>query len=199
MISYLSKLVIVLFLFLAGLSPALANDILLNGDFSDGKTHWHGDGDAPDLGGKLVITLKPDRWTGVYQTFSAESTALKLKVTYELSDDCSLGAKKSPDDIVSPLTASALQEATGLQNGIFNITLDPYYSWVAVFVSGGSLIEEQPAHVQLDKGNPHNLEMTVSPWMGKFDDVNLCLVFPPGRGTVTLTKVELVPPTIPQH
>jgi hypothetical protein len=46
MISRLPKIVTVLFLAGAALLSAHADDILLNGDFTDGKTHWHGDGDA---------------------------------------------------------------------------------------------------------------------------------------------------------
>jgi hypothetical protein len=200
MISYLPKLAIALFLAVAGLSPVLATDILLNGDFSDGKTHWHGDGDVPDGGGKLVITLQPDRWTGVYQSFSAPSSVVQLKMTYTLSNDCSLLKGQSSDAPTPPLTPSALEKATGIPNSIFPLTLSQYYSWMIALVSGGGVVGDEPVDTKSGEGTDRSLTSTLTAWYGvNFVDTDLCLTFPPGHGTVTLTKVEIVPPGIPQQ
>jgi hypothetical protein len=194
MISNLPKIVTVLFLAGAAFLSVHADDILLNGDFTDGKTHWHGDGDAPDAGGRLVITLQPDRWTGVYQNFNAESATLQLKINYTVSDDCSLAVERAPDNLIPPLTASALMEATGLQNSIYSIKLNPYNSWMVALISGGTVVHQQPVHVKPEKGLSHYVTATLSSWTNQFADVNLCLMFPPGKGTVTLTSVTLLPP-----
>jgi hypothetical protein len=194
MISNLPKMVTALFLAGAALLPVYADDILLNGDFIDGKTHWHGDGDAPDVGGKLVITLQPDRWTGVYQNFNAESATLQLKINYTVSDDCSLAVERAPDNSIPPLTASALLEATGLQTSIYSIKLAPSNSWMLALISGGTVVHRQPVHVKPEKGLPHYVNATLSSWTGQFTDANLCLMFPPGKGTVILTSVTLLPP-----
>lgn len=194
MISCLTKLAITLTVAIFTVLPAAANDILLNGDFSDGKTHWHGNGNAPDEGGKLIITLNPDHWTGVYQTFSAESPALQSKVTYSISDDCSLGAAAPSGGLAPPLTSAELLEATGLQNNIFNITVEYPHTWVVALVNNGMLVNESFSEIDPKRNNPHTLTTTITPWIGQFVGVDLCLVFPPGHGTVTLSKVELLPP-----
>lgn len=198
MISYLSKLAIAVTLVIGSLSFVQADDILLNGDFADGKTHWHGDGDSPETGGRLVITLNPDKWTAVYQTFSAEIAPLQLKITYELSSDCTLLATQSTEQPTAPLTSDALREATGLPNTIFNIGLAHNCAWLILLVGDGTMVEERHVYIRPNKKNPYVFNEAISPWNGKFDDTSLCLAFPPGHGTVTLTKVELLPPKTSQ-
>jgi hypothetical protein len=199
----LSGLVLALFLAVVSASTSRADGIILNSDFSDGKTHWHGDGDAPDAGGKLVITLKPDKWTVVRQNFSANAPALKLKVTYSLSDDCTLG--KTGDTLTPPLTSTALEEACGLDNSIYNVTFEKYELWTVLIVSGGSLMSEDPVY-NFHSGSGYQSQNTtdasgektfttqLSQWSGQFASDDLCLCFPPGQGTVTLTGVQLTPP-----
>ena len=99
------KVILALVLIFRGISSADAHDIIANGDFHDGKTHWQGDGDAPDTGGKIIVTLKPDKWTVLTQKFSDNSKHLQLKLTYTLSDDCSLTRKRDPDSLTHPSTA----------------------------------------------------------------------------------------------
>ena len=192
---------------LLALSTARASDIILNSDFSDGKTHWHGDGDAPDAGGKLVITLKPDKWTVVRQNFSANSASLKLKITYSFSDDCTLG--KNGDALIPPLTATGLDEACGLDNNIYNVTLDSKWDlWTVILVSGGTLISEYPIYTNnyggtyrgygsqntTDATGNQTFTTQLKQWDNQFISDDLCLCFPPGQGTVTLTDVEITPP-----
>jgi hypothetical protein len=194
MATCMQKFVIAFFLGMAGLSSLRADDILLNGNFTDGKTHWHGDGDSPDTGGRLVITLKPDKWTVVYQNFSFDSSELQLKLTYALSDDCTL-AKGSGDKLVTPLTSLGLEEATGMANNIFNVTLPRRTAWMVLLVGGGMMESEEPVFLRRDAKDPRTFITTLSEWNGKFINDALCLAFPPGQGTVTLTDVELLPPS----
>jgi len=195
------------FAILMAFSAARADSaIILNGNFSDGKTHWHGAGDAPDSGGKLVITLKPDKWTVVRQNFSASASAVMLKINYSFSDDCTLG--KNGDALAPPLTPTALDEACGLDNNIYNVTLDKSEVWTVVLVSGGSLISEYPVYSgksggvngyyrtqnTTDANGNQTFTAQLKQWDAQFLSDDLCLCFPPGQGTVTLTDVEITPP-----
>jgi hypothetical protein len=179
--------------FLAVAKPlAQADDIIANGDFADGKTHWHGDGDAPDTGGKLVITLKPDKWTVTSQIFSAESRELQLKITYTLSDDCSLKVKRTSDTLVAPLTSEALMDATGVENHISDVMMYPNYQWLVLLVGNGYSRGTHPVLINT-KENPATYTTMLSDSRG-FNDEELCLAFPPGTGTVTITRVEMIAP-----
>jgi len=171
-----------------------AGDILLNGNFQDGKTHWHGDGDAPDVGGSLVITLKPDKWTVVYQDFSAEVSQMRLKITYSYSDDCTLAKPRPSDELVPPLDAHGLEAATGMQNSIGSINLPNGASWMVVMASGGWYRGEHPVRDNASDSNPRTYSTTLSEWTRQFNRDDLCLAFPPGQGTVTITGVEAIPP-----
>lgn len=196
-----ASLLAALVLTLSGPGTALAGPIILNGDFADGKTHWHGAGDPPDAGGKLVVNLKADAWTVVYQEFSATAPTLKLKVKYSLSDDCTIGRRS--DDLLPPLTRMGLEEACGIDNGIYDITPSKWEDWMVLAVSGGSVIDHCPVYGNQngsysnnveDQGGQKTFTTTVSSWNKTFDRVQLCLCFPPGKGSVTLNSVELTPP-----
>jgi hypothetical protein len=176
---------------------ARADDIILNSNFADGKTHWHGDGDAPDAGGRLVVTLKPDKWTVVSQNFSAGGTTLKLKITYALSSDCTLG--QTGDKPIPPLTPEGLEEACGLENTNIQVTFPRNELFAALVVEDGWIhsrnfvlnSDRQSATANADGSSTYTSPLIS--WIG-FNDANLCLCFPPGQGTVTLTAVALTPP-----
>jgi hypothetical protein len=190
----LSGLALALLLTVLSTSMIRADDIILNGDFSDGKTHWHGDGDVPDIGGSLVITLKPDKWTVVYQEFSAEATQVRLKITYSYSADCTLAQPRSPDTLVPPLDADSLEAATGLPNVIGNINLPGTAAWMVVMTSGGRFRGEHPVYAKSSDSNPRTYATTLTEWSRQFNADDLCLAFPPGQGTVTITSVKVIPP-----
>jgi hypothetical protein len=176
---------------------ARADDIILNGDFADGKTHWHGDGDAPDIGGRLVVTLKPDKWTVVSQSFTAEGTTLKLKITYALSSDCTLG--KTGDKPVPPLTPEGLEEACGLENGGVHLIVLRNELFAALVLADGWVHAQRFVFDSGRRSEPanadgsHTFTAPIVSWNG-FNEASLCLCFPPGQGTVTLTAVALTPP-----
>jgi len=190
----LSGLVLALLLTVVSASVIRADDIILNGNFADGKTHWHGAGDVPDIGGSLVVTLKPDKWTVVYQDFSAEATQLRLKITYSYSDDCTLATPRSADALVPPLDAHGLEEATGMANGIGTVNLPGTASWMVLMTSGGRFRGEHPVYPGTNDTNPRTYSTTLSEWNKQFNRDDLCLAFPPGTGTVTVTEVEVTPP-----
>jgi hypothetical protein len=85
-----------------------ADEMLQNGDFADGDTHWHGDGKTPadfsednplatadPLTAKgLIVPLNPDHWTKVTQDFHGDkNTHYLVTVTYKVSPDLTLSNK----------------------------------------------------------------------------------------------------------
>jgi hypothetical protein len=176
------------------------SDILLNTDFSDGKTHWRGDGQsdvAPLSGGKLVITLNPDKWTAVSQRFSANATALKVIARYSLSEDCTLG--KMGDKLVPPLTPDALNQICGV-GSLINIPASEYELWKVLVASGNMLVSEgivsqiNRSRSSDDSSGEKTYTADLNSWLGSFNDCTLCLCFPPGQGSVTLFEVKLLAP-----
>lgn len=194
----------------AAVTTAHAGDIILNNDFSDGKTHWLGDGDASDTGEGLVITLKPDKWTVVRQMFSTDAALLKLTLIYTLSSDCTLG--KTGDEVVPPLTSEGLKQASALgydtidfgvaKNELFMaLLLAPSGLHTKVHVRGDNFIYAfNPVYAEsycrsISVANPDGSQTFTAPFQteGRFADGNLCLCFPPGAGTVTITHASLDP------
>jgi hypothetical protein len=130
-----------------------------------------------------------------YQRFSASTTALKLKIRYSLSDDCTLG--KTGDKLVPPLTSDALDEACGVSSNV-NISISNYELWKVLVVAGGWVMSEDMVSKFMDSAGTGAGEKTfstdINTWSAAFTDCDLCLCFPPGQGSVTLTEVKLVAP-----
>jgi hypothetical protein len=84
---------LVLFLFFAGLAAVHGDDLLQNGDFSDGLAHWSGDAEAlanssvdnPPPGNGIVVRLHDRDWSRVCQDFQVNAGTYKLHVTFTLS------------------------------------------------------------------------------------------------------------------
>src|SRR5258708_38830555 len=75
---------------------SLQADILANGNFTNGRAHWKGDAQdldpsssLPNLSaqGGVTITLKKDKWTKLYQTFTTRERKLHYSITCTLSPD----------------------------------------------------------------------------------------------------------------
>ena len=73
----------------------LRADILVNSGFTDGRAHWKGDAqplDQSDLSSPttspgVIITLKKDKWTKIYQVFTTSEKKLRYSVSFKLSSD----------------------------------------------------------------------------------------------------------------
>jgi hypothetical protein len=187
-------------LFLAAALLPLHADILANGDFADGAAHWHGDGNGSADGGAgdaaallnptttqgLVIHLLPTKWTKIYQTFNTHENALNYVVTYKTSADCVF----SNDAMVSNVTPSVLRDLTG------TLFRSPIHleqgSWLLMVYDPAQLSmtysELKPAI-----GKPDAQTTTGTfPKLVAHEEKAIYLAFPPGEGTITLLKVQLV-------
>jgi len=98
----ISRLLFVLCLLAAGLARADDNNLLVNGDLSDGKSHWKGDGkdassgdmtdinaplDNPSSAKGMIIAIKKMGWTSVSQEFTTHENTLNFSMTYTTSSD----------------------------------------------------------------------------------------------------------------
>ncbi len=65
---------------------------------------------------------------------------------------------------------------------------------MVVMASGGWYRGEHPVRDRPGDSNPRTYSTTLSEWNKQFNRDDLCLAFPPGQGTVTITSVEAIPP-----
>jgi hypothetical protein len=190
-------------LMLASLCSLRADtDILVNSDFSDGRAHWKGDVQDPDTGGSsdlgastdlgassdsssgntagVVIKLKQDQWTKIFQNFTVRSPKLFYTVTYKLSADYKQESTSYQD------TSSAdFGDVPGI-NGTWDLCERYWY----LMLPGGNFPTRMLQPDLRKKGQQMTLTGHLNGLTTDFE-TSLLLAFPPGQGTVTLYKVQL--------
>ena len=172
---------------------SLHADILVNGDFSDGRAHWKGDAEDPDTGGDLssasakqsgvTITLKKDKWTKIYQSFSTREKKLHYSITFTLSPDY------EPD---KSLPQGSMAPSPGLDDieGLYPLYGYGSGAWMCILAQGyneSSFV----LHPNEKKTGSQTLTGVVPGAPDATNDMIIVFAFPPGEGTITLTKVEL--------
>jgi hypothetical protein len=128
----------------------------------------------------VVIKLKPDKWSKIYQTFNNRAPVLYYTVSCKLSDDYALRDKgtSSPDfgDLPTDYMPWPL-----LEN-----------SW-HIFVSGAGFFET----TRMLKPDAHKTDtQTMTGRIADLKDVDeavFTIFFPPGSGSITLLNVSLSP------
>ncbi len=188
------------------ISPAFADEgknLLKNGDFSSGISEWEGDchtpsqssddatptlGDAASTAAApaagVVVKLRSRDWTQMKQDFEGKVGEYNMTIVYSFSPD--LKFSTSLDDYAN------IPQSTGYS--LFRAFSSPPGKWIIIISDVGAAhftywtVDPQGApgptqtfrtHVRLDS-----------------DDSSakaICLVFPPGTGTVTLQSVSIVP------
>lgn len=174
-----------------------ADNVLQNGDFSDGFSHWYGDGRPPSdfapsdplepadpvLGQGLIVPLKDMDWCKVAQDFNGKIISGKLTISYKVTQDCTFSAK--PDDYAN------VSGSIG-----YNLWL-PFKTapkqWV-VFISdiGDSGIRATYYTVTPKFGTTEtqNFQTDVS-GLTPNENKTLTFAFPPGTGKVVIVNVSL--------
>ena len=189
------KTIALVFLVIALVIPLRADDLLVNGDFADGHAHWKGDAKDPDgstvdltnpapLGG-VTITLKKDRWTKIYQTFSSRAPKLHYSITFKLSGDYQPG-RDLP------------RSGVGMTPGLEDIEGVPVYygenggGWMLILAQVGdtSTLSLSPKSKNTDL---QTLSGVLRGTTDESDEQILVFAFPPGTGTITITKISLTP------
>jgi hypothetical protein len=186
---------LVLVFLLAGSSAVLAddnNDLLQNGDFSDGIAHWYGDChtvadtildsdyQAPAAGTGAVVKLRAGDWTKLTQDFDTKPGTLHLTVTYELSPGATFSQR--PEDYTNTT------ENVG------------YTAWRAYPTSVGSwvvmLCDIAAGHANIFEVRSDNAAAGPQTFKAGFraksdEQKSICLGFPPGKGFITVEKVSI--------
>jgi hypothetical protein len=179
-------------LVLACLFPLRA-DILVNGNFADGRAHWKGDLQDADAinsaslstsgssnSGGVVVQLKKDKWTKIYQTFTIRDPKLYYSVTFQLSDDYKLSSHDAQD-----YSSIDLGDVPG-----FNFGWSMSERYWGLLVGGGSYSTKFLMPNAHKTGDQQTLTGRLNDLTTDSDAV-LVLAFPPGEGSVTLYSISL--------
>ncbi len=194
---------------------AAPNEILQNSVFSDGTTLWHGDckpagsDESTDfITSKsnptgLLIELRSKNWTKVTQELrgNVAPASAVLTVTYQVSSDFKPSDRSELYGNVGPAAGfpgarvygeigkiSAFIDVPPLTRATSSPAGD--YTQITIFddaVSSGSFTPSTDASAQT---------VTIKlrpPPPTKESHQTLCLAFPPGHGSITITKISLVP------
>lgn len=180
---------------LAAFFPLKADEELKNPDFTDGRSHWEGDGEslnsavnadaAPTLTehnvtgvSGLLIKLSRRDWMSVSQDFRPLGSAGKLTVVYKLSDDIAFST--ITDDYVNVPAHMGF-------NAFMSFNIPPGH-WIALFLETArnemdyyNVTPKSGSATQTYKDNITNLVPR--------EDKTICLAFPPGSGTITIYHV----------
>lgn len=206
-------------LFVAGLSACasevLAHDILVNGNFAQGKAHWKGDGKdasgssiddiSASMGSQgqvsgMLVNLKHGI-TYVSQMFRSGDTALTLSITYTTSADFNATGAAHAGAAGGPL---------GSQNGTIDaggpITDILGFPVIGQLPTPGkdqavALIADPSQNAVISAlipfpaspGGPHTSTITFDRLMAH-EDKTLYLFLPPGEGSVTFSQISLAKP-----
>jgi hypothetical protein len=196
----MKKLVLIL-LIGCPFSSSRANDILANGDFSQGVAHWKGDAKSlstdpdlmdpaarndttPSLAGILIPMQS--RWAKISQVFNTKETALDFTITYKTSSDVAFS-----DASAFPVTKT-LQSLIGIPFQNSSETIAPK-SWLVILMDPASRTATYiPFQPTLGSRDPQTATGSI-PKLVAHEEKTFYIAFPPGQGTVTLLKVMLTP------
>jgi hypothetical protein len=178
---------------------SLRADILVNGNFADGHAHWKGDAKDPDTTtpdlsnpnsqGGVTITLKKEKWTKIYQSFTTREKKLHYSITFTLSSDYQIDHNQP--------------ENTGFARpaGLDDIEGVPYCyasnsgSWACI-VAEGLGTSSFPIRPDTTKTASQTLSGFIHGAEGSdSEEMVLIFAFPPGEGSITITDISLTADT----
>lgn len=179
-----------LLFFMASLIPVQAdNNLLQNGDFSNGITHWNGNvqtpvaAEIPEVTSGAIIKLRHHDWTLVHQSFRIKAGNYILKVVFMPSSDfhfsnqypdyMNLKAKLDyPDPNVSP----------DAEIGQWAIVITDFSAATSIYWTTDLV---KPPSQQSQTFSIKGIDFT--------HEQALTIAFPPGSGYITLQQISLVP------
>jgi hypothetical protein len=180
-----------LLLFLVGGSAALADtDLLQNGKFVDGISHWDGDCHSPGSSSDdsnattgAVVKLRSGEWTKINQDFDGKTGTYLLTITYTSSPDLKF-SQRTEDYANAPLKMGLAAL------GPFNASLA---KWCLIVVDTGihryNYWEITPT---LSTG-VQTIKTTVQLNSDQSFKKGFFLGFPPGEGSINLQSITLMP------
>ena len=170
-----------------------ADDVIQNGDFADGTTHWHGDGRSsadfasdnplqasdPFTAKGMIILLKGTSWSKVAQDIRPKSSSGVLTITYKFSKDMTFLDK--PDDFKN------VPAQMGWGWLPFSI---PVGSWlVDITDSTGTKGTHSDVKPKMGTSDPQTVKINMN-GLSAHDETTLTLGFPPGTGMVVILGVS---------
>ena len=174
-----------------------ADSLIQNGDFSDGNTHWQGDGKTPrayaggnpaalpdPLTGKgLIVTLNPASWTRIFQSFpSDKGTRYSIVVTYKLSANLTLSK-----DPAAYAEISKRIQIPGFED-FGSMTIQPGQFYGTLGDPSSTTIAMEVFSPKLGSTEVQTYQHTYPP-IPALGNKTVALAFPPGTGTVVILSV----------
>jgi hypothetical protein len=185
-----------LVLFLAGISVASADDNLLrNGDFSSGLSHWEGDCHtvgsstfddsitSPPTAG-IIVKLRHSDWSKVTQDFDGKVGVYTLTINYSVSPDLKFSDRI--DDYTNVTGRLELADLKPFDGNIGEWSLiitdlgaNRYTFWKITPKPSASGTQTVNVQVHLDSDD--------------YQKKGFFLAFPPGTGFINLQSITLTP------
>ena len=184
-----------LLILLAGTSIVLADENLLkNGDFSNGINHWEGDchtidsttfdpSVTPPTSG-IIIKLHGSGWAQVTQDFKGKIGEYTVSVVYSVSPDLKFSDRKEDYINIPGLLGFSRLKGFDAAPGQWALIINDlgamhYNYWKITPKLDPSAVQKVNVRIQLDSDD------TV--------DKGFYLVFPPGEGFINLQSITMVP------
>jgi hypothetical protein len=174
----------------------LRADILVNGNFADGRAHWKGDAKDIDTNNTsagtqpgVTITLNKDKWTKIYQTFNTHAKNVRYSITFTLSPDYQVqqDSYNAGSGTMSGPTPG-LDDIEGMPylygysyNGGWMLIVREFGGW------GSGSLYPRPDPKKTDSQTLTGEIRGLTENAGKI----ILLAFPRGEGTITLTNISL--------
>jgi hypothetical protein len=173
-------------------------DLLQNSDFSSGIAHW--EGDCHSAGSEeatpsfvtstaavpqgVTVTLRSHDWTKVTQDFEGKAGEYLLTVSYSFSPDLKFSTDGADYANIPGSTGMSRFKPFAAEPGQWVVILNDlgsmkFHYW-KIMPQAGAATQTFTSKATLETGD--TAEKTI------------CLVFPPGTGTVTLLQVGLTGP-----
>jgi len=194
-----------------------SQETMENADMSDGTTHWHGDCKAAgadestdfitnqsSLPKGIVVDLHSTSWTKVTQEihkYKSRGGGMVLTIVYQVSPDFKLSTVPSDYSAVAAALGFGGANLFGSMGKIKALIDSPPDSRTSVNSSGNfntvTVYYDKVAQVDFapkTDAQAQTFTTPINPPMGTQDDnPTFCLAFPPGSGSVTITKISLMP------
>jgi len=176
-----------LLVFIALVSIARGNNLLLNPGFMDRAQSWGGSGQPSNAG--LAVSLQPDGWSMVSQDFANADPKLTLEIQFKVSSDFSFKPTNS-ERTGSLFNSRIFRDLTGASCDRFEQAGERYSFFAVIFDSSTNALKCIPAYASPGTV-PEDSSANFQPFTAARQ--TLYLFFPPGNGTITLTKVKVAP------
>jgi hypothetical protein len=190
--------------FVANSAWASPDNLLVNGDFKEGKAHWDGDGkdasstDDTDInvslensgGAKGMLINLQSHWTSVSQTFDTGQTKLTLSMTYTTSPDYALEA------FIANQFAPGLGGFLGFKLRGPPLVADPDSAVVVIADLAQNEVFYAPISAKAAPNGPVTSSVTIDGLMAN-EEKSIYILMPNGKGTITFTNITLTAPDAP--